>query len=274
MDSLSGLRPDYHVKQTFADASDHPILICLLGEFRVLKAGHPVRITSGSKTEMLLAGLALADGNCVLRSVLLTSLWPNSEPSLASQSLNSLVYSLHKLLGDEINGVSPVLATDGVYSLNVQAGVDVDMWIFDRLAKEGRRRAQAGDHSNAVGCYKRGIELYHGDLRTGTDVHAVIARERLRTLYLTMLAYLAEQHFAQYDYRACLDYALRLLGSDPFREDAHRLVMRCHVRLGQRAEALRQYRLCEDILRSEFQAAPEPSTHALFDLVRLDPGRV
>jgi hypothetical protein len=34
---------------------------------------------------------------------------------------------------------------------------------------------------------------------------------------------------------------------------------------------LRQYRLCESILAGEFDAAPEPATHALFERIRLDP---
>lgn len=50
--------------------------------------------------------------------------------------------------------------------------------------------------------------------------------------------------------------------------------MRCYVRQGERAEALRQYRLCESVLRVEFDALPEPATTALFAQIRLDPGSV
>jgi hypothetical protein len=50
--------------------------------------------------------------------------------------------------------------------------------------------------------------------------------------------------------------------------------MRCHVRLGERAQALRQYRVCRQILEREFGALPEPSTQALFAQIRLDPGSV
>jgi hypothetical protein len=65
-----------------------------------------------------------------------------------------------------------------------------------------------------------------------------------------------------------------LLTHDPCREDGHRTAMRCHVRLGERAQALRQYMLCEAVLRTEFNAKPEPATTVLFDQVRLDPGSV
>ena len=66
----------------------------------------------------------------------------------------------------------------------------------------------------------------------------------------------------------------RLLDGDPCREDAHRLVMRCHVRRGERAQALRHYLLCQQILRAEFDAAPEPATDALFEQARLDPSTI
>ena len=89
-----------------------------------------------------------------------------------------------------------------------------------------------------------------------------------------MLARLADYHFGHGEYATCLDVAWRLLGHDPCREDAHRLVMQCYTRLGERAHALRQYRLCTEILRTEFDAAPEPATLALFDQIRLSPERV
>jgi len=73
------------------------------------------------------------------------------------------------------------------------------------------------------------------------------------------------------DYTLCLEYAWRLLSSDPCREDAHRMIMRCYVRFGQRAEALHHYRVCESILRAEFDTVPEPATTALFEQIRRDP---
>ena len=105
-------------------------------------------------------------------------------------------------------------------------------------------------------------------------MRAIIERERLRAMHLNLLAYLADDRFAAGDYQGCLEMAGRLLDGDPCREDAHRLVMRCHVRRGERAQALRQYLLCQQILRAEFDAAPEPATDALFEQARLDPSTI
>lgn len=102
-------------------------------------------------------------------------------------------------------------------------------------------------------------------------MHAAVERERLRVCYLSLLAQLADYHYDQREYAACLTYAQRLLSIEPCREDAHRLLMRCYVQRGERAQALRQYHLCVVILRTEFDATPEAATTALYEQVRLAP---
>lgn len=251
-----------------------PILLCFLGTFSLLKAGRPVTSRGGGKTEALFCALALRGGECVPREALLDTLWPDSESTSAGQSLNSLVYSLNKQLADAIGDAAPVLHVDGCYRLNSEAGVGVDVACFDALANAGDRQLREGDRAVAIASYGRAIALYRGDLCAGTDTHAVVERERLRALYLTLLVRLAEYYYDEGDYGACLDHAQRMLGADPCREDAHRLVMRCHVRRGERAQALRQYRLCQDLLHTEFEAPPEPDTTALFDRIRLEPSSI
>jgi DNA-binding SARP family transcriptional activator len=228
----------------------------------------------GGKHEALLSVLALHPVGLVPRETLLEAVWPDVAFSLAVQSLNTLVYSLSKMLSDAIGGAAPVLHPDGSYRLNLAAGVGVDTLSFDRMARDGDQHARAGRDSAAIGAYGRAIELYTGDLYTASDARAVVERERLRARYHTLLACLAEHHFEQRAYAAALDHSLGLLASDPTREDAHRMAMRCYVRRGERAQALRQYRVCERILRAEFDARPEPATISLFERVRHDPGSV
>jgi DNA-binding SARP family transcriptional activator len=181
---------------------------------------------------------------------------------------------LHRLLGDAIGGAAPVLYANGYYRLNVEAGVGVDIACFDSLASDGERHARSGNALAAVATYSQALGLYRGDLCVAPNSRAVIERERLRTLYLSLLAYLADYYYSQGNYGACLKAIADLLASDPCREDGHRLAMRCHVRRGERAQALRQYQLCEAIVRAEFDTKPESATAALFDQVRHDPGSI
>jgi DNA-binding SARP family transcriptional activator len=67
---------------------------------------------------------------------------------------------------------------------------------------------------------------------------------------------------------AAIETGRRLVGLDPLREDAHRSLMRIYQRVGRRADALKQYRLCVDILRRELNVEPEAATTRLYLEIR------
>jgi DNA-binding SARP family transcriptional activator len=257
------------------DGSWPPVLLCLLGGFQLFRNGQPVGVRSHGKSEALLALLGLATRG-VPREQLLDSLWPDSEPGLSGQALNSLVHSLRGLLGGALGGASPIVRTAGRYHLNEAAGVATDVARFDSLVRRGEQHERAGNSGLASETYARAVGVYRGDLASAGEpgVHAIMERERLRSAYLTLLVRLADHAFDQAEFGACLSYALQLLAHDPCREDAHRLVMRCHVRRGERAQALRHYSTVRAIMRTEFQTEPEAATLALFERVRLDPGSI
>lgn len=250
-----------------------PIMVCVLGSFRVLKHSRAIALRSGGRSETLLRELGWQHPAGVDRERLLEQLWPASTVAAAGHSVNSLVHGLRRLLGDAIGDAAPVILSEGCYRLNSDAGVGLDITCFDELVRQSAREECAGDHNAAMASARKAVGLYRGDLATDDDVAAIIQRERLRTLYLSTLARLADDAFDR-DATACLAYTQELLSNDPCREDAHRLVMRCHLRRGERSQALRQYRVCAEILSREFDAIPEPATTALYDAIRLDPSGV
>jgi DNA-binding SARP family transcriptional activator len=221
-----------------------------------------------------LSNLALRYPPGIIRDELLNLLWPTTSASLAAQSLNTLVYTIHRELGDALAGSPPILHDDGRYRLNVEQGVVVDVAEFDAAVDNGDRFSRAGQPDEAMASYDGAAALYGGDLISDSDVQHVIERERLRARYLYARARLADHHFAVGSFALALDQALGVLAHDPCREDAHRMAMRSYVRLGERAQALRQYRLCRDMLLREFDAPPERATAELYELIRLDPSGV
>lgn len=255
-----------------------PVLICLLGSFRVIKAGAGVPMRTGGKAATLLASLALGDHYRVSRESLLSMLWPDSEQVRATHALHSMIHALRESLSDALVGAPPVVYTAGAYELNADAGVGVgvgvDITYFDTLARDAEQQLRIGNVGAAVRASLHALDLYQGDVCSIEDLRAIVERERLRALYLSLLGHLADHYLRQRDYGEALAYARRLLSHDPCREDAHRLVMRCHVRLGERAQALRQYQTCRQILAAEFAARPEPLTDALYERLRLDPDNI
>jgi len=55
-----------------------------------------------------------------------------------------------------------------------------------------------------------------------------------------------------------------VLAEDPSMEDAHRLAMRIHAALGNRADVARQFALCQKVLLEEVAAPPSPQTEELY----------
>jgi DNA-binding SARP family transcriptional activator len=254
------------------DEAERPVLICLLGRFRLLARGRALSVRPGGKTEAVLGYLALHSSASVPRDLLLETVWPDRDRSLAGQSLNTVLHGLHRLLGCCIGGASPVQHDGGQYRLNTEAGVEIDVTWFDDLVAAGEQFAAAGDWECASTLFERAIHLYQGPLSGVSSIEGLVERERLHIRHLSLLFRLATHSYDRGDFSRSLEHALEMLRHDPCREDAHRLVMHCCVRMGLRAQALHQYRLCERVLHEEFGAAPEQATTALFDRIRLNAG--
>lgn len=250
------------------------IEVRLFGGFGLLKHDGPIVVRAGGKTEGLLLALALRLVAGVERQELLAQLWPSSDEALAAQSLDALIHALRRSVGNAMAGASPIVRIGGRLRLNTELGVRVDVAEFEANIARGDGLRRLGRAADAVPFYEAAADLYRGDLTIGSDIRHLLERERLRSRYLELLRELAEMRFAVGMLHDAREWARRLLECDPCREDAHRLVMRCDVRQGQRAQALRQFRTCEAILRREFDVEPEPATRDLFETIRLSPASI
>ena len=56
--------------------------------------------------------------------------------------------------------------------------------------------------------------------------------------------------------------SLEILAIEPYRETAYQELMRLHAAMGNRAEALRIFARCCDLLKAELGTAPSPQTLA------------
>jgi DNA-binding SARP family transcriptional activator len=244
-----------------------PVFVGLLGNFRLLSQGRPIA-QRGRKIEQLLSILALRLDRPTTRSMLLQAIWPECDRELASQSLNSLIYHLRKGLRGALADQPPILCDDSVYRLNTQAGITVDVAIFDRHFKAAKQLHCAGDSDGAAAEMHQAVQLYHGDLIDTSLVELAVERERLRSEYLDSLSYLADGALRRREWEAGLDLGHAMLKADPCLEEAHRILMRCYAALGKRTQAIRQFELCRDVLRQEFDLEPERETLLLERAIR------
>ena len=202
------------------------------------------------KSQSLLAYLACHRSRPQSRSRLAGLLWGDRPEQRARASLSTSVWHIRRCLPEENYIVGDLHS--------VQFSPDVDVWLdteeFEaRVAKGGTSELEAA------------VALYQGDfLEAFWDDWIVEERHRLAHECCEALARLMLEFEWAGHCREALDAATRLLKRDPLREDAHRLAMRAHRSLGQRASALRQYRLCREALRDELGIEPATETTELY----------
>src|SRR5262249_1087584 len=132
-----------------------------------------------------------------------------------------------------------------------------------------RSAGRAADPAERAAFLREAITLYRGDLVPGYYEEWVSAeRERLASAYRDCLGQLAEALAATGDLPGAITIGRRFVVEDPLREDARCLLMRIYAAAGRTAEALREYRDLEALLREELSATPSPATRAVLDELR------
>ncbi len=238
------------------------------GHFEMLCDDEVITLGRNGKALTILKYLLAHRSRPVSQDHLMGWLWPESNLKKARWSLNSAIHGLRKLLSECPAPGSPnyVVLEEGYYRLCTEVHLVTDVDEFDECYEEGRRLHTEGRVEQAAGHYERAIELYRDEYLV-EDLYedwTMVERERLSSAYIDMLGRLAvyycetEQH--QESIRACY----QVLEKDRCHEESYRLLMRCYSHLGLRGRALRQYRLCERILRQEYGTAPSPVTQSLY----------
>ena len=239
-----------------------PLRIHLFGGLNVYRGEQPLPGFPTQKSRGLFAFLALNHGRSHSRSTLVGRFWGDSPESVARKNLRTDIWRIRSVL--EPQGVEPGSCL-AVHQDEVALASGVDHWLDIHEFEDTLDEAGTGEPCEAgARLLRHAVELYRGDLLEGVyDDWIIFERERLRLRYLDALERLIRHHDARGEWTQAAAYAQRLLASDPLREHVHRAVIRCHLALGDRAAALRQFDACVRLLRQELETEPSPETLAL-----------
>lgn len=117
------------------------------------------------------------------------------------------------------------------------------------------------------------VQLYQGDLLEGCyQDWCIFERERLQSMYLTMLDKLLGYCEAHHEYETGLTYGAQILRYERARERTHRQLMRLHYGAGNRTDAIRQFQRCAAILEEELGVPPARRTLDLYERICADGG--
>jgi DNA-binding SARP family transcriptional activator len=239
-----------------------PLRIHLFGGLYVYRGEQPLPGFPTQKSRGLFAFLALNHDRSHSRSTLVGRFWGDSPESVARKNLRTDIWRIRTVL--EPQGIEPgscLAVNQDEVSLSSSVGHWLDIQEFEDTLDE----AAATEPGDAQALRLRhAVELYRGDLLEGVyDDWCIFERERLRLRYLDALERLIRHHDGRGEFTEAAALAQRLLSNDPLREHVHRTVIRCHLALGDRTSALRQFDTCSRLLRQELEVEPSPETLAL-----------
>lgn len=201
--------------------------------------------------------LLLAHPDGLTKEAVGTIFWPDCSPAQVKLNFKNTIYRLRHALGQDA-----ILFNEDIYRFNRELDYDYDVENF--LDKVAQAIAATSPNEQAT-AYQAAIRLYKGSYLPEMDGTWVWPeRERLWQTYLEAILKLAEFHLEAKEYKVALTYCQRALAEDPCLEDAHRLAMRVHAAMGNRAAISRQFKRCQEVLLEEIGASPSPQTEKLY----------
>jgi DNA-binding SARP family transcriptional activator len=248
---------------------DHPVALTL--QLRILALG-PTQVYRGdqaltstdwkyTKTKELLFYLLSYESRT--REQIGADLWPEASPTQLRNDLKVAVYHLRRALGQS----EWIVFDDQHYSFNRSLTYQFDVESFQSQLARARL---VKNNPQALQALQEAMRLYRGEFLQ--DIVAgdwcLARREELRKSYLEALLSLGELLFAEARYSLAADVYSQVIACDSYLETAHRELMRCWARQGERGRALRHFHNLSQLLRDELGAAPAPETVALFECLQ------
>lgn len=237
-----------------------PVLIRLLGGFRLSVAGREVT-SLPRKAQALLGYLAMQDGRPVTRETVSDLLWTDRGAEQARHSLRQTLLVLRRALRD---AGGDVIANSPSTLAFVPGMVETDVGRFRLLARSADRAALAEASELYAGSLLDRFPPVGGDF----DDWLIVARSEVADVAIDSLRRLTDACLASGDLHPAVLSAERMLGLDLLREDSHRLMMEVYLRTGRRADAIRQYDACVEVLRRELDVGPSEETEAVVRGIR------
>ena len=191
------------------------------------------------------------------------AIWPDASAQQMRDRFHNTLHNLRKALGHR----NRITRARDQYEFNRELPYWYDVEAFEFEVALGQRLAPSAP-SEAIPHLQAAIELYRGPFLKDVDTAwATQTRQALDMAYLRALLTLARLHFDAGQYRAAARVYRQVIEHDEYEEAAHRGLMLCYARQGERGQAIRHY---QALFKSRTEEAMplDPETIALFERLR------
>jgi DNA-binding SARP family transcriptional activator/predicted ATPase len=245
----------------------------LFGSFRATIGGEPLPGSRAKKIEALLAYLALDQSQSYRRENLVGLLFPEMPDEMARMNLRQTLTRLRRAIRDQDVDTPFLLVDRESVQFNDASDHYLDVSAF--------RQRQAGcpDHHGlrdgscpeCMASAQQALDLYQGPFLDGFfledsaayDEWVLSQRERFQEAALALATQLGDYYERRGEYAAAERVARRQVQLEPWREEAHRQLMRLLAYQGRRGDALRQYEKLTALLMNDLGLEPMPATEQL-----------
>lgn len=184
--------------------------------------------------------------------------WPDCTTKQLKTRFKNTLYRLRNAVArDDV-----IIYADEVYRFNRELDFAYDVEQFAELAAIAQSEQDA---MTKLATMRSALDLYQGPFLDTVDAHWVLAeRVRYQEMFINLGLQLAGWYLELDQASDALVVCRRILGDDPTLEEAHRLAMRVHAAMGNRAEIANQYEQCVAVLRDEIGVDPSDQTIDLY----------
>jgi DNA-binding SARP family transcriptional activator len=243
------------------DSGGAAIDVRVLGVLEVAIDGRAIAKWGNLKARGVFQYLVLHAGRPVRRDELLETFWSGYSHSSARNNLNVAIYALRQILQTQ-RIARYVVYSDGCYALDRELSWWIDRNAFLNALDSASGIENEQTRSAAIDRLRAAVALYRGPLfddDTTSEWHLPEQRA-LEEAYLRALERVAELELARGAAALAEDAAHRALATDPCRESAHRLLMRCYAEQSQHQLVARQLEICRVAFARRLNASPAPET--------------
>lgn len=246
------------VRRRLVNRFAEPIYVRTFGPMTVQRGGweSPARVVPRKRMRLLLGLLVASHDSGLSRDQVLDTLWPDSDPAAAVNSLNQTVFQIRRLIDDQYReGESPqyLLSNAEVVHLNG----DLVRTDLGELSALGSSLAST-DSKVRADLAARMVDLVRGEFLSDVKYEdwASSAQIRVHSHVRTHLLPIAQGHIAgvRPDTQLAAGHALTLL--DPFDEPAHIAIAKSFVESGRRTQARELLRKYSRRLKTELDEDP------------------
>ena len=212
------------------DQPERPLVVNVLGPYRITALGEPVTTGLRSRAKVLLAWSLLRPEGATIEQFV-DALWPDTPPDRVLKQFWHALGDLRTFFRGPAGETLDVLEKIGEHYQPSPAEIGCDLWEFQSALSDA---AQATDDKQARTALRRAVDAYGGDLLAGTDYPWVEpVRQDLHRRALDAYLRLAELEAHTGHPESAVDTLENVIELDRYAEEPYRRLMALHAAHGR-----------------------------------------